>query len=63
MGINFPPIPLGLAEIQIHENVAKALDLSVGDKVEYIVNGTNLFSSTSMLALMTAHMDDVHVDF
>lgn len=67
VGLDFPPVALGLDEIQIHQDIATQLDLSVGDTVAFIINGTsfydNYIDNTIMLALLTAELDDVHVDF
>ena len=43
--------------------MAQVLDLAVGDKVQYIVNGTRWQERLNMFALMTAQMDDVYLDF
>ena len=43
--------------------MARVLDLSIGDKVQYILNGTHLFDKITMFALMTEQMDDIHLDF
>ena len=43
--------------------MARVLDLSVGDKVQYVLNGTHLYDKLTMFALMTAEMDDILLDF
>ena len=66
VGLDFPVTPLSYGEIQISKDIARSLNVGVGDKVSfklYSSNSEEILSAMTLFALMTTDMDDVNIDF
>ena len=69
VGLDFPPVLLGAGDIQVNEDIANQLNLSVGDKVSYLVNATALkdkipaLDKTMAFALLSTQIEGMYMDF